>query len=113
MAGVLMPTARYVQLIATGEYHDGIEVVEPRDVTLYVESPKSAWDKKQGIAAAEIEQLKQRIAQLEAKPVIDESAAKRIATSLGWEPKRERVLFPTMLRKMWSAVKCKSGSTKT
>jgi hypothetical protein len=25
------------------------------------------------------------------KPVIDESAAKRIATALGWEPKREWV----------------------
>ena len=25
------------------------------------------------------------------KPVIDESAAKRIATTLGWEPKREWV----------------------
>ncbi len=77
MAGVLMPTARYVQLVPTGEMHNGVEVVEPRDVTLYVESLKSAWDKQHGIAEAEIERLKQRIAQLEAgqpkrEPLTDE-----------------------------------------
>jgi hypothetical protein len=65
MAGVLMPSARYVQLVPTGEMHNGVEVVEPRDVTLYVESLKSAWDKQHDIAEAAIERLKQRVTQLE------------------------------------------------
>ena len=69
MAGVLMPTARFVQLIPTGEYHDGIEVVEPRDVTLYVEALQSAWDKKQDLATEAVAKLHARIAELEAQMV--------------------------------------------
>jgi transposase-like protein len=49
-----------------------------------------------------ITSIKQALAQPEQEPVIDKSAAIRIATSLGWEPKRKPPQFPTMLRKMWS-----------
>jgi hypothetical protein len=46
MSGVLPPPGKYIQLVPTGKYHEGVEVMEPRDVTLFVDSLKSAWDKK-------------------------------------------------------------------
>ena len=39
----------------------------------------------------EAERLKETLAQPKQGPVIDKSAAKRIATELGWQPKREWV----------------------
>jgi hypothetical protein len=39
----------------------------------------------------EAERLKETLAQRKQGPVIDKSAAKRIATELGWQPKREWV----------------------
>lgn len=35
-------------------------------------------------------------------PVVDDSAAKRICTVLGWKPATQPPQFPVALRKMWS-----------
>jgi hypothetical protein len=65
MRGIVPKKATYVRLVATGEMHNGIEVVEPQDVTLDVESFKSAWAKLQANHTEAIEKLRQRVSQLE------------------------------------------------
>lgn len=67
MRGVVPNKARYVKLVETGITHDGMPVLEPQDVTLYVESLKSAWEKHQANHSAEIERLRKRVEDLEAQ----------------------------------------------
>lgn len=65
MRGVLPPRGKYIKLVPTGRYHEGVEVVEPVDVTVMVEALESAWTKRQESALAELAEIKRRFDALE------------------------------------------------
>ena len=65
MRGLLPPRGKYIKLVPTGRYHEGVEVVEPVDVTVMVEALESAWTKRQESALAELAEIKRRFDALE------------------------------------------------
>lgn len=65
MRGVLPPRGKYIKLVPTGRYHEGVEVMEPVDVTVMVEALESAWTKRQESALAELAEIKRRFDALE------------------------------------------------
>jgi len=65
MRGVLPPRGKYIKLVPTGRYHEGVEIMEPVDVTVMVEALESAWTKRQESALAELAEIKRRFDALE------------------------------------------------